>query len=49
MKPWIKFIPLCLLVGYVVIYDVIDQYDHSQAAEQQVIVSQTVAKQASPE
>ncbi|WP_239670954.1 hypothetical protein [Vibrio variabilis] len=49
MKSWFKFIPLCLLVGYVVIYDVIDQYDHSQAAEQQVVASQTVATQASPE
>lgn len=49
MKSWIKFIPLCLLVGYVVIYDVVDQYNHSQSAEQQVVASQTVTKQASPE
>ncbi|GAL30307.1 hypothetical protein ACPV5O_09675 [Vibrio maritimus] len=41
MKPWIKFIPLCLLVSYVIIYDVVDQYNHSQPASQQTVIEQT--------
>ncbi|WP_338164622.1 hypothetical protein [Vibrio sp. 10N] len=40
MKSWFKFIPLALLVSYVVIYDVVDQYDHSQAATPPSVVEQ---------
>ncbi|MFC5077855.1 hypothetical protein VTH8203_02418 [Vibrio thalassae] len=28
MKPWIKFIPLILLVSYFVTYDIMDQMGH---------------------
>ncbi|GAM75197.1 hypothetical protein JCM19241_1540 [Vibrio ishigakensis] len=35
MKPWFRFIPLILLVTYVITYDVIDQMNHMPHHSQQ--------------
>lgn len=48
MKSWFKFIPLCLLVGYVVVYDVVDQYNHNQPAAQ-TTTQHSVAERIKPE
>ncbi|MCY9871421.1 hypothetical protein [Vibrio barjaei] len=41
MKPWIKFIPLILLVTYFVTYDIMDQMGHDNPAQTTAQVEST--------
>ncbi|WP_261817643.1 hypothetical protein [Vibrio gallicus] len=34
MKSWLRFIPLILLVTYVITYDVVDQMNHMPQSQQ---------------